>query len=54
MYDALGARDIYLAAACASVAAAFLAVGILGSDLLLAILDPRVTIAPPARGPTAT
>jgi len=54
-YDALGARDIYLAAACASAAAAFLAVGILGSDLLLAIVDPRVTIAPPARAaPSAT
>src|SRR5437867_6302742 len=44
-YDALGARDIYLAAACASAAAVFLTMGMLGSDLLLAIVDPPVTIA---------
>jgi peptide/nickel transport system permease protein len=48
-YDALGARDIYLAAACASAAAAFLALGILGSDLMLAIVDPRIAMAPRAR-----
>jgi len=44
-YDALGARDVYLAAACASAAAVFLAFAVLASDLLLAILDPRIVLA---------
>jgi peptide/nickel transport system permease protein len=40
-YDALRARDLYLAAGCATAAAVFLAVGILASDILLAAIDPR-------------
>ena len=42
MYDALRARDIYLVAGCAAAGAAFLAVGTLIGDLLLAAADPRV------------
>jgi peptide/nickel transport system permease protein len=42
-YDALRARDLYLAAGCVSAAAGFLVVGLLASDLALAALDPRIT-----------
>lgn len=42
-YDALVARDLYLAAGCASAAAAFLALGLLSSDIALALADPRTT-----------
>jgi peptide/nickel transport system permease protein len=42
MYEALRARDIYLVAACAAMGAAFLAIGTLTGDLLLAASDPRV------------
>jgi peptide/nickel transport system permease protein len=41
-YDALVARDIYLAAGCATAAAVLLAIGIVGSDVALAYLDPRL------------
>jgi peptide/nickel transport system permease protein len=43
MYDALRARDIYLVAGCATAGAAFLAVGTLIGDLLMAAADPRTT-----------
>ncbi len=46
MYDALRARDVFLVAGCAGVGAAFLAVGTLLSDLLLAVADPRVRDEP--------
>lgn len=42
MYEGLRARDIYLVAACASTGAAFLALGTMAGDLLLAAADPRV------------
>jgi len=42
MYDALYARDIYLVAGCTAAGAAFLALGTLTGDLLLAAADPRV------------
>lgn len=45
MVEALRARDVYLAAGCASVAAAFLAIGILASDIALAMVDPRTRLA---------
>jgi peptide/nickel transport system permease protein len=45
MYDALLARDMYLAAGCASAAALFLAIGILAADIALAVLDPRTAAA---------
>ena len=45
MYDALLARDMYLAAGCASAAALFLALGILAADIALAALDPRTAAA---------
>jgi len=51
-YDALGARDVYLAAACASAAAFFLALGVLASDFVLAIVDPRIVLAAPKRWTT--
>ena len=41
-YEALRARDIYLVAACAATGAAFLALGTMTGDLLLAAADPRV------------
>jgi peptide/nickel transport system permease protein len=41
-FEALRARDVYLVAACAATGAAFLAVGTLTGDLLLAAADPRV------------
>jgi peptide/nickel transport system permease protein len=42
MYEALRARDIYLVAACAATGTAFLALGTMVGDLLLAAADPRV------------
>jgi peptide/nickel transport system permease protein len=42
MYEALRARDVYLVSACAAAGAAFLALGTLLGDLLLAVADPRV------------
>jgi peptide/nickel transport system permease protein len=42
MYDALVARDLHLVAGCAAAGALFLAIGILLSDLALALVDPRV------------
>jgi len=41
MFDALVARDVYLAAGCATVAALLLALGILAADIGLAFADPR-------------
>jgi peptide/nickel transport system permease protein len=41
MLQALRARDIYLVAGCAAAGAAFLALGTLFADLVLAIVDPR-------------
>lgn len=40
--EALRARDVYLVAACAATGAAFLALGTMIGDLLLAVADPRV------------
>jgi len=45
MYEALVARDLYLVAGCAAVGSLFLAAGVLGSDLLLAVVDPRLEVA---------
>ena len=42
MYDALVARDLYLAAGCAASGAVFLATGILAADIALMTADPRV------------
>ncbi len=42
MYDGLRSRDLYLVAGCAAAGGAFLAIGGLLSDLVLAMLDPRV------------
>ena len=42
MYDGLVSRDLYLVAGCAAAGAMFLAVGILLSDVALAVADPRV------------
>lgn len=42
MYEALLARDINLVAGCAATGTLFLAIGILLSDLALAVVDPRV------------
>lgn len=42
MVDALMARDTYLVAGCAGAGAAFLAVGVLASDILHALVDPRL------------
>ena len=47
-YDALVFRDFYLAAGCATAAALLLAIGVLASDLLVAVVDPRVALAPHA------
>lgn len=44
-YEALVARDLYLVAGCAAAGAAFLAAGVLASDVALAMIDPRVTEA---------
>lgn len=43
MYEALVARDAYLAAGCAAAGSVALALGILASDLALAAVDPRLT-----------
>ncbi len=42
MFEALVARDLFLVAGCAAVGAVLLALGILVSDIALAIADPRV------------
>ena len=42
MYEALVARDLYLVAGCAAAGALFLALGILASDLAIALADPRI------------
>ena len=42
MYQALIARDVFLAAGCAAAASLFLALGVLLSDLALAAVDPRL------------
>ena len=42
MYQALVSRDLHLAGGCAATASVFLAVGILLSDVGLALVDPRV------------
>jgi peptide/nickel transport system permease protein len=42
MFDALRSRDVYLVAGCAAAGGAFLAVGALLSDVLLAMIDPRL------------
>ncbi len=42
MYEGLVARDLYLVAGCAAAGAVFLAIGILLSDIGLALADPRV------------
>ena len=45
MYEALVARDLYLVAGCAAAGAIFLALGMLLSDIALALADPRVEAA---------
>ena len=45
MYDALISRDLFLVAGCAGMGAIFLAIGILLSDLALAVVDPRAAEA---------
>lgn len=42
MFEALTSRDTYLVAGCAAAGAAFLAAGILASDIAHAFADPRV------------
>jgi len=42
MFDALRSRDVYLVAGCAAAGGVFLAAGALLSDLLLAMIDPRL------------
>jgi peptide/nickel transport system permease protein len=42
MFEALGTRDVPLAAGCAAAAALFLAAWMIVSDLALAALDPRL------------
>jgi peptide/nickel transport system permease protein len=42
MYEGLVARDLYLVAGCAAAGAIFLAIGILLSDIGVALADPRV------------
>jgi ABC-type dipeptide/oligopeptide/nickel transport system permease component len=42
MFEALVARDLFLVAGCAAVGAMLLALGILLSDVALAIADPRI------------
>ena len=41
MYEALVSRDLYLVAGCAAAGSVFLALGILLSDVALAVADPR-------------
>lgn len=45
MYDALVARDANLVAGCAATGAAFLAAGILASDIALVAADPRIEVS---------
>jgi peptide/nickel transport system permease protein len=45
MVEAVLSRDVTLAAGCASVAAALLAIGIVASDIALAVADPRTRLA---------
>jgi peptide/nickel transport system permease protein len=45
MYEGLVARDLYLVAGCAAAGSIFLALGILLSDVALALADPRVEAA---------
>ena len=45
MYEALVARDIHLAAGCASAGAVFLAAALLAADVALIIVDPRTADA---------
>jgi len=45
MYDALAGRDVFLAAGCALVGAAVLAVGNLAADIARAVVDPRTRLA---------
>lgn len=42
MFRALAGRDIYLVAGCAAAGSLFLGLGILASDLALALVDPRI------------
>ena len=42
MYEGLISRDLYLVAGCAAAGSIFLALGILLSDIALALVDPRV------------
>lgn len=49
-YEALRARDIYLVTGCAAAGAVFLAAGNVMSDVLLALIDPRVRERIGARG----
>ena len=42
MYEALRSRDLHLAGGCAAAASVFLAIGVLLSDIGLALVDPRV------------
>jgi peptide/nickel transport system permease protein len=42
MYEGLVARDLYLVAGCAALGSIFLAIGILLSDIALALVDPRM------------
>lgn len=44
-FDALMSRDMFLAAGCAFIGAAILALGNLGADLLRALVDPRARLA---------
>ena len=45
MYEALIGRDANLVAGCAATGAAFLALGVLFSDVLLAAIDPRFEVS---------
>jgi peptide/nickel transport system permease protein len=45
MYQALRSRDLHLAGGCAAAASVFLAIGVLLSDIGLAVVDPRVRSA---------
>jgi peptide/nickel transport system permease protein len=42
MYEALVNRDLFLAAGCAAAGSVFLAAGVLGADIALVLIDPRV------------
>ena len=43
MHQALVARDLHLAAACAAAGALFLAIGLSASEFSLRLADPRTT-----------